>query len=926
MGIQKRKSSRNGCFFRFRRAYPGVVSGNEEVKVGECMEGKERRAGNRRTYRTSTAYHRRNRTAVSRVRTTGYGRKRSGRGRGLRNGGGGNREGKLLLILVGAALLFFLLFTTAREILTPGPEGEYLAVQEAENLTRLLSDLRFLENTSGQPETGTENEQAAQTVQPDIMADVFTKEAASEDGYLTFEAWEQIAALFPECGYELPDGYRKRDAVLLSDWYGFFDAALAVYDTQGQVQYVSLTPIGIGEAVTDAEGEALAQNGLISENSAFTFLTDRIKNCLYRPVTAVCRDGCLYAVRSVDGRESLLSNIWIMETEEESLLCFWNDYEIRFPVSDGGTLSDGTEQAIRPEQSDTAREQVADLHFLDGALQEVQTKTQKVSGKILRVEDGGVEVEGSGFLPFADNFRVYRLYGKLKAYETQDLRIGYDFTDFVVDDGCVQAALVVKEETMENIRVLVRTTGFAGLYHDSVSLTADCDLSVTAGEYGSRETTVVPAGETLTIDRESGLFASDGSADALAGGSGGGSAGGSAGSASSTIRIEPAVLTGRISLQSVQRNQGTPSYRGSLELRLEEEGIVVVNELLLEEYLYAVVPSEMPSSYPLEALKAQAVCARTYAYARILHAGLPEYGAHVDDSTSFQVYNNILENAQTTKAVRETKGELLYYGEELADTYYYSTSCGYGTDAGVWSGSGPEQFPYLQARAVNVAGVVDAQGDAIDETVNEEEIAAADFMTQEENFAAFIKNVRPSDFENEEAWYRWTYQAAVDEAQLYEKVLERCAASPSTIFVLQENGEYANQTPPDPGRILELSITERSTGGVAQTLQIVGENATILVKTEHSIRYVLCDANVQVIRQDGSSWQPSTLLPSAFFVLETVKEDGYVNGFTLYGGGFGHGVGMSQNGARSMAESGCDCETILSYFYEGITLKKGNAL
>ena len=68
-----------------------------------------------------------------------------------------------------------------------------------------------------------------------------------------------------------------------------------------------------------------------------------------------------------------------METEEESLLCFWNDYEIRFPISNGGTLSDGTEQAIRPEQSDTAREQVADLHFLDGALQEVQTKTQKVS-------------------------------------------------------------------------------------------------------------------------------------------------------------------------------------------------------------------------------------------------------------------------------------------------------------------------------------------------------------------------------------------------------------------------------------------------------------------------------------------------------------------------------------------------------------------
>ena len=120
----------------------------------------------------------------------------------------------------------------------------------------------------------------------------------------------------------------------------------------------------------------------------------------------------------------------------------------------------------------------------------------------------------------------------------------------MIDDGCVQAALVVKEETMENIRVLVKTTGFAGVYHETVSLTADCDLSVIAGEYGNQETTVIPAGETFAIGRESELFAGDGS--------------------SSIIRIEPSVLTGRISLLSVERSQGTPSYRGSLELRLQE--------------------------------------------------------------------------------------------------------------------------------------------------------------------------------------------------------------------------------------------------------------------------------------------------------------------------------------------------------------------
>ena len=110
----------------------------------------------------------------------------------------------------------------------------------------------------------------------------------------------------------------------------------------------------------------------------------------------------------------------------------------------------------------------------------------------------------------------------------------------------------------------------------------------------------------------------------------------------------------------MERSQGTPAYRGSIELIKGENGILVINEVLLEEYLYAVVPSEMPASYPLEALKSQAVCARTYAYDKMCRAGLPAYGAHVDDSAAFQVYNNIEENADTTRAVKETAGLALF--------------------------------------------------------------------------------------------------------------------------------------------------------------------------------------------------------------------------------------------------------------------------
>ena len=83
-----------------------------------------------------------------------------------------------------------------------------------------------------------------------------------------------------------------------------------------------------------------------------------------------------------------------------------------------------------------------------------------------------------------------------------------------------------------------------------------------------------------------------------------------------------------IRILSTKRAQGTPSYFGSFELSEESDGLLLINELDVEDYLTRVVPSEMPSNYELEALKAQAVCARTYAYRQIKANAYSRYGAH----------------------------------------------------------------------------------------------------------------------------------------------------------------------------------------------------------------------------------------------------------------------------------------------------------
>ena len=81
-----------------------------------------------------------------------------------------------------------------------------------------------------------------------------------------------------------------------------------------------------------------------------------------------------------------------------------------------------------------------------------------------------------------------------------------------------------------------------------------------------------------------------------------------------------------------------------------------------------------------------------------------------------------------------------------------------------------------------------------------------------------------------------------------------------------------------------------------------------------------------MVRQDDSTTVPGTLLPSGFFVLDAGKNGDNVVGYTLTGGGYGHGVGMSQNGAKALGKMGTSYEQILAAFYPGCTLEDAKIL
>ncbi len=306
---------------------------------------------------------------------------------------------------------------------------------------------------------------------------------------------------------------------------------------------------------------------------------------------------------------------------------------------------------------------------------------------------------------------------------------------------------------------------------------------------------------------------------------------------------------------SLNRGYGTPSYEGVLELRTTAEGIVIINELPVESYLCGVVPSEMPCTYELEALKAQAVCARSYVYRHMQSYAYPEYEAHVNDSTTYQVYGDSAPADTTAQAVKETEGQVVKYNGSIVTTYYYSTSCGRTTGVQAWGTAPGGENAYLES--------VEVKGEA-------------------------------GDYEKNLPWYRW-------EAYVPIQTLSNLVGLNTGI---------------DVGTLESIDITETGPGGVVLKIEARGDKGTVSVETENKIRRALGGQGYTIKKQDGTEVQSSTLLPSAFF---TIEKSGDI--FAIKGGGFGHGIGMSQNGANEMAKNGKDYKEILTLFFQGVTVE-----
>lgn len=660
---------------------------------------------------------------------------------------------------------------------------------------------------------------------------------ASAQGYLTYaEAAYMAGQVSGKLKLQAGSTRNNRDqAFPEEDWWQLYGSILKETDPEGKVEEMEAVLYGTPSNLEQAESwTAYTTAG----NFGFQGLAlDAFLDCEIR---FLARSGEMIT-SSLVSRNVVYENVWLAESDGRHFKAYLGTAYREFPVSAKLGGEDGMAGNL------------ADLHMEDGKLVKITMKRDRLSGKVLSVTEDAIEIEGYGEIPLAPNFHVYKVYGDFKVLNASDILVGYNLQEFVAADGKLCAALLEREFDAKTIRVLLMDTGFKSVFHASADLVlgsgADLEYENAKGKMvGER----LEAGTQLAVGPDSPYLEYG---------------------RMIITPDEPEAIT----IRSIERSQGTPVYSGSLEIKGTPEGLVLVNDLFLEDYLTKVVPSEMPPSYEKEALKAQAVCARTYAYRQIQGNTYSQYGAHVDDSTNFQVYNNTSANDKSTQAVKETYGKMLFYEDKPIEAFYFSTSCGRTADAGVW-GTDSGKYPYLRAVEVKEGG----------KSLGKED---------NDGFESYIKREDVIAYDTSYPMFRWQTDLPADVASA------------------QISGA---------GQIQDMTVTDRGPGGIAGELTVTGTDGTVTIKGQSAIRSALGNPSLIITKKDGGTMTGSATLPSAFIAIEKrTGEDGSLS-FHIYGGGFGHGVGMSQNGAQGMAKTGKGYKQILDFFYHGTELRECN--
>ncbi len=358
------------------------------------------------------------------------------------------------------------------------------------------------------------------------------------------------------------------------------------------------------------------------------------------------------------------------------------------------------------------------------------------------------------------------------------------------------------------------------------------------------------------------------------------------------LLVEPVNPNDRVRVMNITRRKEHPEFRGVVEVVRASSSpakLSVVNVVSLEDYLKAVVPNELPMRYGLEAVKAQAIAARNYA---VRPREKPWKTFDICDSQLCQVYLGAqTETPDSNRAIADTEGLVGLYNGDPILALFSSSHGGYAEDySNAFSDPLTKQYP-----APPIAYLKGGPDFAMPTDLDlRTEVGARKFWT----------DPGYQSFDVDSPYYRWRKQWTRPQLEM--------AINQGLIEVSKDNSTKDFVSPwlkpgGSIGVLKDIKVLERGISGKAMIVQITGSKGVWVVKKEFLIR--------KVFKKDAK------MLPSGNVVFTPLKNpQGQLVGMVAQGGGFGHGVGLSQLGASWMHKHGYLFPQIVQHYYRGISL------
>lgn len=359
------------------------------------------------------------------------------------------------------------------------------------------------------------------------------------------------------------------------------------------------------------------------------------------------------------------------------------------------------------------------------------------------------------------------------------------------------------------------------------------------------------------------------------------------------------------------------NYRGAF-LITQRGGLL--NVLDIEQYLCGVLPAEVGANWHTQALRAQAICARTYALKQSMRRA--EKGYDVVDTDADQVYKGAsVETAKTNQAVSATAGQVLTYGKELAFTYFHSDSGGHTANiSDVWG----QNLPYLTGvpEVVNYKSPVSVWNAKISASTVQnavKKVTGTDIGT--------VTAIQVSEVDEGGRANKITI-IGTNGSQTIKASQFRTAVSPraikSTMLTPSGGAFNVNNTTTPSGLVsIQKSNQPLSPGLTFEEEQGIAKMTSEGVFTTTELIDMLTNpGKKKEYYQTGVSraGKPKVQQPKIAKYGYTIEKSG--SDFIFYGRGWGHGVGLCQWGAMAMADNGYSAEKILAHYYPGTAVKK----